>query len=257
MEKRRQKPKNRLFEKLALQNADGVIAPNNFTLDITKRVFHLENFRKILIRNLGIDLCQFFNPDIDNYQPNTVYCIGTLIRKKGIFYLPSIFEEILKSNPEVNFFLIGNDSPDIFSGSLSTWALLEKEFSPQVKESTTYLGKINYEEIVEHLSKANVCIFPSQVETTGMVTLEAMAMGKSVVTSDEPWAKEIITSGENGMIENPQDSKKFAKTVIQLLNSPEEVSKIGREARKKIESEFDSKKIALDNLEFYQSFFDS
>lgn len=253
LENRKQKLKNRIFEKVALKNCDAVISPNQFTLETTKKVFKIRNFKKVEIINLGIDLTNFGEPEFGAFDPKTVYYIGTIIRKKGVFNLPLIFKEIFEADSEVRFFLIGNDSPDVFSGSDSTYHLLQSEFSPQVLERVTYLGKIDYSEITSELKKANVCVFPSTAETTGMVTLEAMAMGKAIVTSNEEWSMEIIDHGKNGFRIDPSNSKEFAKAVCSILSNPELAIELGKKAREKIEIEFDAKQTSKKNLEFYKS----
>lgn len=252
LENRKQKLKNRYLEKFALSTVDAIISPNDFTLLTTQKVFGIRKVKKLGIINLGIDLRSFADPDLEGFEEKTVYYIGTLIRKKGVFMLPSIFEEILKIEPKAKFIFIGNDSPDVFSGSKSTWKLLKKEFSENVLNQVEYLGKINYSDIISHLKKANVCVFPSMAETTGMVTLEAMAMGKAVIASNEDWSQAIIENGVNGFRIDPQDATTFASVVCDLLNNSEKVKKVGYEARMKIENEFDARIIAQKNLTFYQ-----
>ncbi|MCE7055282.1 glycosyltransferase family 4 protein [Algoriphagus sp. AGSA1] len=252
LENRKQKLKNRCLEKFALRQADALIAPNAFTLQTTRKIFKLSENQKNKIINLGIDLAVFNGPDWEKFEPFTICCIGTIIRKKGVFTLPSIFEEILRLNPEVSFFFIGNDSPDVFSGSESTWSLLEKEFSPEVINRVTYLGKIDYSEISFHLKKSNLCVFPSKAETTGMVTLEAMAMGKAVITSNEDWSAEIINNGENGYRLDPLDCKEFARVAVDILSDRELAISLGKKARSIIETEFDALITARKNKAFYQ-----
>lgn len=254
LENRKQKFKNRLFEKLALKKCNAVISPNQFTLETTKKVFSIKDFGKFVIINLGIDLSNFGDPDYAGFESKTVYYIGSIIRKKGVFHLPLIFEELVKRDPEIKFFLIGNDSPDVFTGSVSTYELLESEFSPEVKSQVSYLGKIDYSEISTELKKANVCVFPSQAETTGMVTLEAMAMGKAVVTSNEEWSKEIIDHQKNGFRLDPSKPKEYADVVYSILLNPILAKELGKKARIKIEEEFDASLTAQINLDFYNSF---
>ena len=155
LENRKQKFKNRLFERLALTKCEAVISPNQFTLETTKKVFGIDDFSKVKIINLGIDLSNFEVPEYGSFVPKTVYYIGTIIRKKGVFYLPQIFDQLLLIDPEIEFVLVGNDSPDVLSGSNSTWDLLNKEFSPQVFEKITYLGKIDYSEVASELKNNN------------------------------------------------------------------------------------------------------
>lgn len=252
LENRKQKLKNFFLEYLALRSADYIISPNHFTFDITKKVFKTVSKNKVKIINLGLDLNFFNNSEPENFKPYTVYYFGTIIRKKGVFYLPSIFNEISNRIPETQFYVIGRDSFDIRSGSNSTWNLIHNLFSPQVLKNLSYLGQIDYSEMISHLKDANVCVFPSLAETTGMVTLEAMAMSRPVITSKEFWAEEIIDNSINGFCVDPSDHMRFADAASKILTNQNLALELGEKARFKIESDYDSKKIVLKNIQFYR-----
>lgn len=252
-ENRPQKLKNYFFEKLALQQADAVISPNAFTQRITQKVFKISSFKQVETINLGLNLANFGDFDFAEIEENSVYYLGTIIRKKGVFNLPAIFGEISKAEPKSKFYLIGNDAPDVFSGEESTWKLLKKEISPEILRHVTYLGKIEYKEVAEYLKRANVCVFPSMAETTGMVTLEAMAMGRPVIASNEDWSKELIDDGMNGYRINPLDYQRFAKTACGIFNDRSKAISLGQNARAKVEKEFDATSTARKNLDFYKT----
>ena len=90
-----------------------------------------------------------------------------------------------------------------------------------------------------------------------MVTLEAMAMGKAVITSNEEWSAEIINNGENGYRLDPLDFREFARVAADILSDRELAISIGKKARSIIENEFDALVAARKNKAFYQELIES
>ncbi len=255
LEKRKQKWKNFFFEKNAISKADAFIAPTSFAGELSKQLFNLKD-KEIQIINYGLDLVRFENKAPALFEEGLILYVGTLIRKKGVFELPAIFNKVREQFPEAKLLLIGGDAADVYSQSHSTWELLRQEFKASDIEKVHYLGKIPYEEVQHYIKKANVCVFPTFAETLGMVTIEAMAMQKAVVNSNFGWAQELITDGKSGYLVSPKAPITFAHRIVQLLQNKKQCLVIGANARQRVESQFDTKKIVQQNISFYQQLID-
>lgn len=252
LEKRRQKFKNFVFEKLALQSASAYIAPTTFAGEETAKIFGLNRNIIKTIHN-GLQLTHFENQTPKVYQEKTILYIGTIIRKKGVLELAEIFNTILETEPNAKLKLIGGDASDIKTGHKSTFALMQSIFSDQAKQNVEYLGKIPYSDVKAHIKKAHVCTFPSFAETLGMVTIESMALQKPVINTSIGWAQELIDDGVNGFLVHPSDIEGYSKAILRLFNDSELSATIGRAARKKTELSFDINSIADKNIIFYKS----
>ena len=252
LEKRKQKQKNYWFEKLAIMQASAFVAPTAFAADVTKKLFGLARKNVKVVYN-GLYLNAFKNDSPLLYEKGLILYVGTIIRKKGVLELPAIFNKVREAIPEARLVLIGSDSFDIQTQSLSTWELLKKEFEEEDLEQVSYLGKMSYDNVQEYIRKANVCVFPSFAETFGMVTIEAMAMQKPVVSNDFGWSQELIVSGQNGFLVHPKKHTDFAKTIVTLLEDEHLCEKIGAAARHRVESIFDIQQIVQQNVDFYES----
>ncbi|MDO7135408.1 glycosyltransferase family 4 protein [Algibacter lectus] len=250
LEKRRQKFKNFVFEKLALQLATAYIAPTSFAGEVTAKIFGL-NRNKIKTIHNGLQLTHFENQTPKVYEEKTILYIGTIIRKKGVLELAEIFNAILKTEPSAKLKLIGGDASDIKTGQTSTYALMQSIFSDEAKQNVEYLGKMPYSDVKAHIKKAHVCTFPSFAETLGMVTIESMALQKPVVNTSIGWAQELIDDGINGFLVHPSDIEAYSKAILKLFKDPELSATIGRAARKKTELSFDINSIADKNITFY------
>ena len=249
LENRKQKLKNYFFEKWAISKAKAFIAPTKFAGDLSKKIFSIKN-KTIQTIHYGLELDNFQNPNPEIYTPELILYIGTIIRKKGVFELPEIFQKVLLQFPNAELILIGNDTFDWQTKSKSTWKLLESFFGTK---NVNYLGKIPYNDVQEYIKKAHVCIFPTFAETLGMVTIESMAMQKPVVNSNIGWSKELIIDGESGFLVHPTNHDEFAKRITELFSDKKLCSQIGKNARNRVENVFDIDKIVLQNVDFYQS----
>ena len=252
LEKRKQKFKNYWFEKLAINKAVAFIAPTTYAGIVSKELFAIKN-KSIKTIYYGLELSRFENSDPTLFEKGLLLYIGTVIRKKGVFELPEIFKKVRLQFPEAKLILIGGDSSDVQTGSHSTWQLLQKEFDKNDLEKVTYLGKIPYQDVQNYIKQANVCIFPSFAETLGMVTIESMALQKSVVNTNIGWAQELIADGENGFLVHPQDHSLYADRILELLADTNLCLTMGANARKRVEAVFDIEKIVQQNILFYQS----
>ena len=252
LEKRHQKLKNYWFEKLAISNAQAFIAPTAYAGNVSRELFGI-NHKVIQTIHYGLELSRFENSDPALFEKGLLLYIGTVIRKKGVFELPEIFKKVRLQFPEAKLILIGGDSSDVQTGSHSTWQLLQKEFDTNDLEKVTYLGKIPYQDVQNYIKQANVCIFPSFAETLGMVTIESMALQKSVVNTNIGWAQELIADGENGFLVHPQDHSLYADRILELLADTNLCLTMGANARKRVEAVFDIEKIVQQNILFYQS----
>ena len=253
LENRKQKLKNKMFERSALNNATAFIAPTIYAGKETARIFNLDRKRIKIIHN-GLQIENFNNQIPEKFDENTILYIGTIIRKKGVFELAQIFNKVVENNQEARLLLIGSDSPDLKTGSNSTYKLVEKLFSNKSLKQVNYLGKISYKEVIKHIKNAHVCAFPSFAESFGMVTIESMALKKPVVNTNIGWAQELIDDGVNGFLVHPLDIELYAKKIALLLEDKALCLKMGSSARIKIQSTFNIDKIADVNIEYYKRF---
>src|SRR5262249_48469856 len=86
-------------------------------------------------------------------------------------------------------------------------------------------------QLARHYASADVFLFPSETETFGNVTLEAMASGLVVVAYNYAAAKMHIRHGETGVLVPYGESKAFIDSAGKLTREPQALYKIRRQAR--------------------------
>jgi glycosyltransferase involved in cell wall biosynthesis len=83
-----------------------------------------------------------------------------------------------------------------------------------------FRGEMTGEPLAEHYASADVFLFPSETETFGNVTLEAMASGLVVVAYDYAAARAHIESGRSGVLVPYRDADAFVEATVALARSP-------------------------------------
>jgi L-malate glycosyltransferase len=247
LEERKQKFKNRFFEKLALKNADHLVSVSKFAAKITKNIFQIE--KPIEIIPNGINAINF-KPDHSKINSNEILYFGTIIRKKGVLELAHIFNELSKKNKEIQLTLIGKDVKDIFEKK-STIELFKEIIDNQNINRIEWQEEIPYEEVSQRISKAQVIVLPSFAEAMPMTWLEAMAMEKALVTSNIGWAAEVMEDGITGYTVAPKMHKEFSDKIKELIDDPQLAKRMGSNARERILEKFSNDIVVKKNLELY------
>jgi glycosyltransferase involved in cell wall biosynthesis len=254
LEHRPVKWKNQFHEKRALQKADGLISVSQFTADVTNEVFGLKKEFTIIPNSIDVDLFDGNgNDNINTNGKNAILYFGSLIRKKGLLELPFIFNEVIRENPEAQLILVGKDVPDIVSGNVSTWEMMQALFTKEAYQNVRYLGSVSYSEIKKQIQLAAVCVFPSFAEALPVSWIEAMALQKAVVASNIGWAKEIIADGKEGFLANPKEHQHYAKKILEVLENSALQKEFGSAARKKIVDSFSMEIVARQSVLFYET----
>jgi glycosyltransferase involved in cell wall biosynthesis len=243
---------NKFHEKRALEKANGLISVSRFTADVTNTIF---NFSKdfTIIPN-SIDVTLFNACGNTAIKEHTVLYFGTLIRKKGLLELPLIFNELVQLDSNAKLILVGKDTSDIATGSISTWDLMQPLFKQEALEKVTYIGDVTYETIKQHIEAAAVCVFPTFAEALPVSWIEAMALKKAIVASNIGWAAEVIDDGKNGFIVHPTNHIEFARKIHQLLLDIPLNEELGKQARLKVEQQFSQEVVAKQSINFYKRY---
>ena len=99
--------------------------------------------------------------------------------------------------------------------------------------------------------KMDVELVCSACEAFGRVTVEAFMSGMPVIGSASGGTKELIQSGENGLLYPPGDYRKLAEQIRVLLESPGEVEKMSRYAMAYAQEHFTAEQNGQKVLQMY------
>jgi glycosyltransferase involved in cell wall biosynthesis len=111
----------------------------------------------------------------------------------------------------------------------------KKELEHMLPEAH-FTGFITGDELSRAYASSDVFLFPSETETFGNVTLEAMSSGLPCVVADATGSRSLVESGVNGFLAPPRDTEAFAECVGKIAEDPSLWKKMGTAARQKAEA---------------------
>jgi glycosyltransferase involved in cell wall biosynthesis len=91
------------------------------------------------------------------------------------------------------------------------------------------------QDVAALLSSSDVFVLPSRSEASPNGVLEAMASGLPIVASRVGGIPELIDTGVEGVLVEPNDPAVLADAVIDLMDRPEWARVLGRAARERAE----------------------
>jgi len=105
-------------------------------------------------------------------------------------------------------------------GTQQEW-LVDQARKHKVLRATTFVGRLDHEELVRLLHTADAAVLPSHYEPFGIVALEAAATGIPLVTSNVGGLGEAVINGQTGMSYAPRDVAGLAAAVRAVLDDPD------------------------------------
>jgi glycosyltransferase involved in cell wall biosynthesis len=87
------------------------------------------------------------------------------------------------------------------------------------------------------LRGARLLASASTAESFGITILEAWAHGTPVVVADTPVARSVVRNGIDGLLAGP-DAAGIGRAILSLLSAPEDAARMGREGRRRAETDF-------------------
>jgi UDP-glucose:(heptosyl)LPS alpha-1,3-glucosyltransferase len=175
----------------------------------------------IIVNHNGVDIGKFNPGNREEYRREIrkkheianddfmILFLGTGFKRKGLKYIIKALPDI----PKIKLMVVGR-------GNIKRYRKLAAEFS--VLDRTVFVGPIK--NVEAYYAAADIFVFPSIYDPCANVTLEAMASGLPVITSESNGASDVINHGKNGYIldsaDDTHDIKKYIKFLIdnKILN---------------------------------------
>ncbi|SDA77961.1 Glycosyltransferase involved in cell wall bisynthesis [Algoriphagus alkaliphilus] len=236
-------------EKRSFKKADAFIAVSEYVKAHTNKFLSFNDKPVMKIRG-GIDCEKFsFSPDSVNPNPHSLVFVGTVCQKKGVKNLILAIDQVKDQFPNVHLDIYGKDW--YFSNGDSYKEMIREMIKGRLESHIQLHDPVPHDQIPGIYESAEICIFPSFMETQGLVAPEAMAMGKIVIFTDKGPGPETIRHGIDGFLCNPLEVSSIAETIREAFEALGRKQEISRAARKTIQENFGFEPVLHENLSFY------
>ena len=161
--------------------------------------------------------------------------IARLLGDKGVREYAEAACRIRLRSPEVIFHLVGwiDENPDAISQQeLDGWiaaGILE------------FHGRLA--DVRPAIANCSVYVLPSYREGTPRTVLEAMAMGRAIITTDAPGCRETVQDGKNGFLVPVRSVDALETAMQRFIADPALIKKMGKRSRAMVEEKYDVYKV--------------
>lgn len=215
--------------KKALKYADKVIFLNK---DDRKEFIDrklVKEDRSVVIPGIGVDLERFAFKPVKNYK--NVLMVARMLKTKGVMDYCQVAREVRKTHPDVTFSYLGAEGTIKLS-----------DIQEYIDDgSIIYLGVT--EDVRPYLENCLLLLLSSYREGLPMSIMEAEAVGRAIITTDNIGCRDSIEDGYNGFIVKLHDIKSYVQKVNFLIDNPDKAEEMGQNSRELAERRFDSRKI--------------
>ncbi|WP_445157947.1 glycosyltransferase family 4 protein [Halomonas sp. E14] len=183
----------------------------------------------------GVDMARFARQPLPQ-GPLTFLFIGRLLGEKGIAEFCEAANLLKQRYPQVRFVAVGPHDPSLPHAcdiqDLERW---------KREGAVEFVGGV--EDVRPWISECSVFVLPSYREGTPRSVLEAMSMGRAIITSDAPGCRETVEPGINGFLVAPRTSAPLADAMERFIHEPEMVATMGEASVELVEKYYDVRKV--------------
>jgi len=232
--------------RFSIEKSDGVTSISEYLRRQTLDVFGVRNEVRVIQNFVNCDLytpdpgkeqARFYAPEgekllihVSNFRP--VKRVQDCVR---------ILAEVLRHTP-AHLVMVGDGPERGPAEHLARELGLERHVS--------FLGKLNHVERI--IPQAHVLLMPSELESFGLVALEAMACGVPPVATRVGGVPELITDGVDGYLRPVGDIAAQAGRVVELLTDNVLHGRVSQAARRTATERFCTDRIIPQYERYYE-----
>ena len=166
-------------------------------------------------------------PDIKVFMPSQ----KTEKANKGIFLYPATplsyknhvvllkAFTLLKSKKQSNCFKL---QVTFSKGSYRKFDDLVSKYS--LDDNIEYLGYIDFQRLYIKYQEASAILYPSYIESYGLPLIEAASLGKQIICSNLPYAKDVLEGYDGAIFVNYNEVEEWAIKISEMLDTQNIVS---------------------------------
>lgn len=230
--------------KIGFQKNDIIVFQNNDDIEFFKEKGILRKNRYTITPGSGINLEKYAvsQPRIDIVK---FIFVGRLIEAKGIRIFIEAAEKLKSNFNNIEFVVAGGLDEE------NPYAIQKEEIdSLMSKGIVNYVGHVN--NVLDYVKESSVFVLPSMYrEGVPRSILEALSLGRAIITTDNVGCRETIEKDFNGILVKPNNVSDLVNAMTVFIEDRNKILEFGANSRQLAERKFDVNivnKIMLDSL---------
>lgn len=234
-----------LLYRVALGGATRVVFQNPDDRNLFVKLGLVDMSRTAVVNGSGVPLDEFVQRPLPALDKCHFLFIGRLNRDKGVEEFVEAARVVKAKHPHATFHIVGwiDSNPS---------SITQRELDGWIAEGLiVYHGRLEGQQVQDALASSHVFVLPSrQGEGTPRSILEAMAIGRAVITTDAPGCRETVVNGDNGFLVPIRSWSAIADAMAQFVEKPSLVQSMGQRSRDIAEDKYDVEKVNAQMLRY-------
>jgi glycosyltransferase involved in cell wall biosynthesis len=225
--------------RIALRRLDSVVFQNPDNLETFVSRGIVVRSKCHVVNGSGVN-CDYFTDTPLPAGPPRFLLIARFLGEKGLREYAEAARIAKQRHSDAAFQLVGFEDPSPDAVPMAEVRAWHEEGVIQ------YLGEAS--DVRPFLADCHVYVLPSYHEGMPRSVLEAMAMGRPILTTDVPGCRETVVPGENGYLVSKADVAALAERMIWFIENRDQWQRMGQASRRMAEERFDVRKVNAELL---------
>ena len=189
------------------------------------------------------------NSKIDNNIH--ILFVGRLERRKGIHRLLEVIPEIMHNHNNIILDIVGQKNAPGPDGITYEDGFKNKYGKESWFKRVIFHGPVSEARLQQFYRECDIFVAPSLYESFGLIYTEAWQYEKCVIGSRTGGVPEVVQDGVNGLLAEPDDAGTLKDALLKLINDNDLRIKLGKEGRKRLETELSSEVMTENTIKWY------
>lgn len=220
--------------RLALFKAQKVIFqnPDNLQVFVDNNIIAKKKTKRV--HGSGVNLAHYSRTDLPDSSP-VFLTIARLLGEKGLREYAQAARLVKGKYPQAIFRIVGPEDPSpdgIPTSEVNEWNELG---------IIEYLGSSN--DVRPFINECSIFVLASYHEGMPRTVLEAMAIGRPILTTNVPGCRETVISGENGFLVEKANVEQLADKIIWFIENKEQWQEMADKSHRLAKERYDVHKV--------------
>ena len=229
----------RFLYKIGFSMADKVIFQNPDDLDEFCNKKLVKHSKCHIVNGSGVNTAHFLPAEYP--KQTTFFMLSRLLKSKGVAEYLEAAKIVKEKYPETRFCLLGKYETNMKDA-------LSKDYVEQFIANGIIERFEETSDVRPYYADCSVYVLPSYREGTPRTVLEAMAMGRPIITTDTNGCRDTVIDGKNGFLVTIGNSSQLADAMIKFVENAELIKTMGEESVIYCHQKFNVNKVNCDMI---------